>query len=57
MTCLGNATQTRAIRQEDGSFELYGFKWFTSATDANMSMTLARIQDQNGNVEEVWKLS
>ena len=57
MTCLGNATQTRAIRQEDGSFKLYGFKWFTSATDANMSMTLARIQDQNGNVEEVWKLS
>ena len=57
MNCLlfpGAATQTRAVHQEDGTFKLYGFKWFTSATDANISFTLARIQDENGNVVEVF---
>jgi len=49
---VGNATQTRAVRQSDGSYKLYGFKWFTSATDANMAMTLARIEDENGETKE-----
>lgn len=32
-----------------GEYHLYGLKWFTSAVTAPMAMTLARIQDQNGN--------
>lgn len=38
-----NATETTAYRQSDGSYKLYGYKWFTSATDADMTLTLARI--------------
>jgi len=34
-------------------FHLFGYKWFTSATDADISVTLARIADTKGNVTEV----
>lgn len=37
-----------AVPQTDGSYKLHGFKWFTSATDADMTLTLARIQDRTG---------
>ena len=47
------ATDTVAVRQADGSFKLHGYKWFTSATDANMAFTLARIQDTQGLVTPV----
>jgi hypothetical protein len=47
---VGQATDTVAVRQADGSFKLHGYKWFTSATDANMAFTLARIQDTQGLV-------
>ena len=43
-----------AVRQADGSFSLHGYKWFTSATDANMAFTLARVQDAQGLVTPVW---
>ncbi len=36
------ASQTVAKRQPDGSWRLYGKKWFTSATTAQMALTLAR---------------
>ena len=29
---------------ENGEYRLYGTKWFTSATTAQMAMTLARIE-------------
>ncbi|HEX2494620.1 MAG TPA: acyl-CoA dehydrogenase family protein [Steroidobacter sp.] len=35
------ASTTRALEQ-DGSWRLYGKKWFTSAVTANMALTLAR---------------
>ena len=35
-------------RKEDGMWKLYGVKWFTSAVDADMAMTLARIEDEKG---------
>ena len=35
-------TSTRATRDEDGNWRLYGTKWFTSATTADMALTLAR---------------
>lgn len=49
---VGNS-ETEAVLQADGSYKLYGFKWFTSATDANMTMTLARIVDQDGRTAPV----
>ena len=30
---------------QDGSYKLYGYKWFSSATDSDMTMTLARVVD------------
>lgn len=47
---VGNATETLAVPQTDGTYKLYGYKWFTSATDANMSLTLARIVDKSGKI-------
>lgn len=49
---VGNS-ETEAVLQSDGSYKLYGFKWFTSATDANMTMTLARIVDRDGRTAPV----
>ena len=34
-------------------YRLHGYKWFSSATDADMAFTLARIQDNDGMVTEV----
>jgi len=36
------ASQTRAVRAADGSWRLYGKKWFTSAATSQMALTLAR---------------
>jgi len=41
-------TETLAKKQSDGTYKLYGYKWFTSATDADVSLTLARIIDEQG---------
>uniref|UniRef100_A0A087YCN5 Acyl-CoA dehydrogenase family, member 11 n=1 Tax=Poecilia formosa TaxID=48698 RepID=A0A087YCN5_POEFO len=46
---VGTGTETVAIPQADGSYRLHGFKWFTSATDADMTLTLARVQDRSGS--------
>ncbi len=45
-----------ALPQPDGTYKLYGYKWFSSATDSDMSITLARIIDQHGQVTEVSRL-
>uniref|UniRef100_A0A667YFM6 Acyl-CoA dehydrogenase family member 11-like n=1 Tax=Myripristis murdjan TaxID=586833 RepID=A0A667YFM6_9TELE len=45
---VASGTETVAIPQQDGSYKLHGFKWFTSATDADMTLTLARVQDRHG---------
>uniref|UniRef100_A0A7N6AFI2 Acyl-CoA dehydrogenase family, member 11 n=1 Tax=Anabas testudineus TaxID=64144 RepID=A0A7N6AFI2_ANATE len=45
---VATGTETVAVPQTDGSYRLHGFKWFTSATDADMTLTLARVQDQTG---------
>uniref|UniRef100_A0AAV2MSR6 Acyl-CoA dehydrogenase n=1 Tax=Knipowitschia caucasica TaxID=637954 RepID=A0AAV2MSR6_KNICA len=47
---VANGTETVAVPQTDGSFKLYGYKWFTSATDADMTLTLARVQDSRGSI-------
>lgn len=45
---VASGTETVAVPQADGSYKLHGFKWFTSATDADMTLTLARAQDGTG---------
>ncbi|XP_071755880.1 acyl-CoA dehydrogenase family member 11 [Centroberyx gerrardi] len=45
---VASGTETVAVPQGDGSYKLHGFKWFTSATDADMTLTLARVQDREG---------
>ncbi|KAM9810934.1 acyl-CoA dehydrogenase family member 11 [Neosynchiropus ocellatus] len=45
---VGSGTETVAVPHADGSYRLHGFKWFTSATDADMTLTLARAQGKNG---------
>lgn len=45
------STDTVAKKEENEDFyRLFGNKWFTSATDANMAFTLARIVGQDGQV-------
>ncbi|XP_023674016.1 acyl-CoA dehydrogenase family member 11-like isoform X3 [Paramormyrops kingsleyae] len=46
---VGSGTETIAHKQADGTYKLYGYKWFTSATDANMTLTLARVADPEGH--------
>lgn len=46
---VASGTETIAVPQADGSYHLYGYKSFTSATDSNMSFTLARIADKSGS--------
>jgi acyl-CoA dehydrogenase len=51
------ATQTRAVplaleaeeRDGDGSWQLYGDKWFCSNPDADLAMVLARPESDSGN--------
>lgn len=44
-----SCTETRAVPQPDGSFKLYGTKWFTSATTSQMALTLARPEMADGS--------
>ncbi|KAH9492154.1 Acyl-CoA dehydrogenase member 11 [Bulinus truncatus] len=49
---VAKGTETLAVKQSDGSYKLYGYKWFSSSTDADISLTLARVVDKNGSVVE-----
>ncbi|NXG78808.1 ACD11 dehydrogenase, partial [Baryphthengus martii] len=49
---VANGTETVARRQPDGTYRLYGFKWFTSAADSDMTLTLARVEDAEGQVKQ-----
>ena len=42
---VGAATDTIATPTEDGGFRLHGYKWFSSATDSDMALTLARVDN------------
>lgn len=41
-------SETIAREQEDGSYRLYGYKFFTSATTSEMAIGLARTVDREG---------
>ncbi|KAG8596626.1 hypothetical protein GDO81_001997 [Engystomops pustulosus] len=43
-------TETVARAQADGTYKLYGYKWFTSATDSDMTLTLGRVEDAQGQI-------
>ena len=48
------ATETFAMpqsKQDPFAYKLYGYKWFSSATDSDMTITLARVLDENKNVK------
>ncbi|XP_078010533.1 acyl-CoA dehydrogenase family member 11-like [Phascolarctos cinereus] len=47
---VAHGTETVALKQEDGTYKLFGLKWFTSSTDADMTLALARIRDAQGSV-------
>jgi alkylation response protein AidB-like acyl-CoA dehydrogenase len=49
---VANGTETIAVKQpgNEDLYKLYGYKWFSSATDSDMTITLARIVDENMNV-------
>jgi len=49
---VGNGTESVAIHQGGDHYKLYGYKWFSSATDSDMSMTLARVIDSTGEKKE-----
>ncbi|XP_065707578.1 acyl-CoA dehydrogenase family member 11-like isoform X2 [Patagioenas fasciata] len=49
---VANGTETVARKQPDGTYRLYGFKWFTSAADSDMALTLARVVDAEGCVKQ-----
>ena len=33
--------------ESEPEYKLYGYKWFSSATDADITITLARVRDEN----------
>ncbi|XP_046556288.1 acyl-CoA dehydrogenase family member 11-like isoform X1 [Haliotis rubra] len=45
---VARGTETLAVPNDDGSYSLHGYKWFSSATDADITFTLARCVDQSG---------
>ncbi|XP_074869272.1 acyl-CoA dehydrogenase family member 11-like [Carettochelys insculpta] len=49
---VASGTESVAREQPDGTYCLSGFKWFTSATDSDMTLTLARIMDAQGCVKQ-----
>jgi alkylation response protein AidB-like acyl-CoA dehydrogenase len=62
---VARGTETRAVPttitsddsacdsgSDSGLYSLHGYKWFTSATDSSMSFTLARIEDDDGDVKQ-----
>ncbi|KAI9291706.1 hypothetical protein K502DRAFT_118360 [Neoconidiobolus thromboides FSU 785] len=46
-----SGTETIAY-QKEGQWFIDGFKWFSSATDAKVTLLLARVVDENGNGKE-----
>ena len=50
---VATGTQTVASPEPNGSYALRGYKWFTSATGADMAFTLARIEKKDHTVQLV----
>lgn len=42
---VARGTETIAEKQREGVYSLTGYKWFTSATDSEMALALAKIKE------------
>ena len=42
---VARGTETVAEKLGDGTYALTGYKWFTSATDSEMALALAKIKE------------
>lgn len=40
ITDTADGCETVAVEQADSTYKLYGYKWFSSATDADITLTL-----------------
>lgn len=49
---VANGTETVALKLPGDTYSLHGLKWFTSAVDTDVALTLARIMDGKGQVEQ-----
>lgn len=47
---VAHGTETMAYPRPDGTYTLHGYKWFTSATDSDMALTLGRVVDEQGHI-------
>ncbi len=43
---VAQGTETIAAEQPDSTYKLFGYKWFSSATDADVTITLARCHNR-----------
>uniref|UniRef100_A0A914EB01 Acyl-CoA dehydrogenase n=1 Tax=Acrobeloides nanus TaxID=290746 RepID=A0A914EB01_9BILA len=50
---VGGGTDTYATLIKGNQYRLNGYKWFSSAIDANVSLVLARVADKNGEVVKI----
>ncbi len=50
-----DSTQTIAelIDEKDNTYKLTGLKWFTSAIDSDITFTLAKIKNKNGETDKL----
>lgn len=44
---VAQGTETVAVEQDDNTYKLYGYKWFSSATDADVTLTLGRCKSSD----------
>ncbi|XP_032992183.1 acyl-CoA dehydrogenase family member 11-like isoform X2 [Lacerta agilis] len=49
---VASGTETVALELPDGSYSLHGLKWFTSATDSDITLTLARSMTADGQIQQ-----
>lgn len=49
---VSRATDTFALEEGGGICKLYGFKWFSSATDSDMALALARFPKNEEELEK-----
>lgn len=40
---VSGATETIAVQKKGQKYKLYGYKWFSSATDCQVTLALARV--------------
>ncbi|CAJ0928579.1 unnamed protein product, partial [Mesorhabditis belari] len=49
---VGGGCDTYAVHVKDDEYRLHGYKWFSSAIDADVALTLARVVDDKGDAEK-----